>query len=51
MDGRGHDPMASKRNLHSLAVSLLIRGGSAHFLGNEGAYDAMLLPETFYSLI
>jgi len=29
MDGRGHDPMTFKRNLHSLAVLLLIRGGSA----------------------
>jgi hypothetical protein len=29
MDGRGHDPMTFKRNLHSFGVSPLILGGSA----------------------
>jgi hypothetical protein len=44
MDGRGHDPMTFKRNLHSLAVLLLIRGGSAClFLRQTKDRDAMFL--------
>jgi hypothetical protein len=45
MDGRGHDPMTFKRNLHSLTFLQLIHGGfTAYFLRKEGVYDAMLLP-------
>ena len=45
MDGRGHDPMAFKRNLHSLEYPILIRGWStAYFLGKQEVYDAMFFP-------
>jgi hypothetical protein len=52
MGGRGHDPMTFKRNLHSLAVLLLILCGSAClFLRQTGVRDAMFLPEIIASPI
>jgi len=41
-----------KRNLHFLGLPLLIHGGSTClFVRQTRVHDAMLLPETFYSLI
>ena len=46
MDGKGHDQMTFKRNLHFLGVPLLIDGRSAClFFRQTRVHDAMLLPE------
>jgi hypothetical protein len=51
-DEGGHDPMTSKRNLHSLAALLLVRGRSAClFFGQMRVHHATLLPEVNKSRI
>jgi hypothetical protein len=51
MDGRGHDPMTFKRNLHSFGVSPLILGGSAClFLKQPKSRRCDVTSCTFHSL-